>query len=442
MRVERLLLGFLLTCSLIVPISTCGRNIPNAATAISSPTTRVPAPHFYMGVLEDGNIVDGNVDAFRTMLLDLQSRGLDAVLFTNNSSARDIPLLNVSDELNFAVFMIPAWDLDRHWWPEEVPANLETALTVAKPIVNSWKSHPSLKGYMTKDEPSLEEMEKVRLITEAFRTLDPTRPVMPILIGVNRTPPIFAAVQPDVLLIDVYPAGAQNELCDLKMSGFGYPNLDFVDYIRAVSKNKLDSVPMWVILQTHGFLDQLREPTATEVREQQWLAIGEGATGIFWFIYSSQQGWKGLRDNPELYAEVTTLTQRMIPLRDTLLGLQKTDDVFNVSATGNYDPYVSTLQSADNKYFAVAVNRDCQKAQDLTIHSSSFEGQIRDLETGTIYDLDSPISFQPGDGKIFAFIPRSGTATSLPQQLQQLMNQYLQELLRQLGNILSNPSRR
>ena len=372
---------------------------------ISQLTFPVNPYPFYLGVLEDGNLVGGNPDVFRSLILDVQSRGLDAIMFTNNDSERDAPLLDVSDELNFNVFMIPTADLNRTWWPSEVPANLETALAVANPIVTRWQPHPSLKGYLTKDEPRIEELEKVSLINQAFQMLDPTRPVMPILIGTGRVGPIFNASHADIMLIDVYPVGAPNELCDLTMTGFGSPDVDFVGYIRVVTQQKPASVPLWIILQTHSFLDQLREPIATEVREQHWLAIGEGAKSIFWFIYSSQQGWRGLRDNPELYAEVTALTQRTLLLRDTLLALQKIEDQFTVSGSGSYLPYVSTLISPNNRYFAVAVNRDCQNSQDLVIHSSSLSGQLKDLETATIYDLESAITFLPGDGKIFEFIP-------------------------------------
>lgn len=374
------------------------------ALQLTAPASSQP---FYLGVLEDSHLVGGNPETFQSLIIDLQSRGLDTVMFTNNDSERDAPLLNVSDELNFNVFMIPAGDLNETWWPSDVPANLETALAVANPIVTRWQPHPSLKGYLTKDEPRIEDLEKVSLINQAFQMLDPTRPAMPILIGAGRVGPIFNASHASIMIIDVYPVGAPNEVCDLTMTGFGYPELDFVGYIRVVTQQKPASIPFWIILQTHSFLDQLREPIATEVREQHWLAIGEGAKSIFWFIYSSQQGWRGLRDNPDLYAEVTALTQRTLPLRETLLGLQKAEDLFTISGTGNYIPYVSTLNSADNRHFVVAVNKDCQNPQDLTIYSASLEGYLRDVETDAIYDLNSPISFLPGDGKILELVPAS-----------------------------------
>jgi len=417
MKSKRSIQLLALSLSVLVMTTANGMNTSQQSSVFSQPVKQLQAQPFYLGMFEDANLLGGNPDRFRSMIADLQARGLDTVMFSNNDSERDAPLLNVSDELNFSVLMIPSADLHREWWPSEIPANLDTAIAVANPIVNRWKSHPSLKGYLTHDEPGIQELEKVRLITEAFQILDPSRPAMPILIGVGRVGPIFNASRANVLLIDVYPVGARNKLCDLTMTGFGYPTLDFVDYVRAVSAGKPASVPLWIILQTHSFLDQLREPIATEVREQHWLAIGEGAKGIFWFIYGSQQGWIGLRDNPALYTEVTSLTQRTLPLRDTLLGLQKTWDLFTISGTGSYNPYISTLKSMDNKHFVVAVNRDCQNAQDLTLHSPSLQGQLKDLETAMIYDLGSSITFLPGDGKIFELVPKSElTPTAAPNQ--------------------------
>jgi hypothetical protein len=354
-----------------------------------------------LGVFEDANLLNGDQAGFREMITDLQSRGLDSVMFANNFSERDRALFEVSDELGFNVYPSPNGDLAVTWWPSKVPANLDYALESARPIVERWSVHPSVKGYITRDEPSLSESRKVGVINNAFRRLDGSRPVMPILIGVNRVGPIFQESNPSVMLIDVYPAGAKNPPCDLTMTGFGYHTYDFVSYIRAMTENKPPSTPLWVILQTHSFLDQLREPTVSEVREQHWLAIGEGAKGIFWFVYSSQQGWKGLADNPPLYTEVTSLVKRTLPIREVLLGLQKVEDVFSVTE----GHYVSTLRSSDERVYAVAVNKDCLNPRVLRIDSLHFEGQLRDLETSVVYKLGAPISFLPGDGKIFELAP-------------------------------------
>ena len=53
----------------------------------------------------------------RDVLRDLQAHGLESVMFTNNRVAVHAPLLAVSDRLGVGVYLMPAWDLDREWWP-------------------------------------------------------------------------------------------------------------------------------------------------------------------------------------------------------------------------------------------------------------------------------------------------------------------------------------
>ena len=412
-------LGILTSLLIVIVVSTYpGRPVPLASfgingagasiTATAMPTATVPQHKaqalFPIGVFEDGNIIGGNATKFEAMLKDLKAHGIDTVLFVNNTARRDEPLLTVADKYAFNIFMMPNGDLNDTWWADDIPADIITARGLAKPIVALWSKHSSFKGYLIRDEPSLGERQKVALMTQAFREADPTRPVLMTLIGLNRVGPIFAAAKPDVMQIDVYPIAADNPSCDFTMNGFGYPQHDFVSYTRAATATKPSGTPLWIILQTHGFDvtgAALRTPLPTEVRMQQWLALGEGATGIYWFVYSTQQSWIGLADNKPLYNEVSALARRVGPLRNILLGLHRIDTRFTV--TGNNAPYVSTLTDASgSNSYAVVVNKDCQKAQNLVIQSSIAGGHLRDLESGTIYALGQPIAFQPGDGRIFA----------------------------------------
>jgi hypothetical protein len=376
--------------------------------------THDPTEYFPLGVFEDGNMFGGDAGVLRMVINDLTSHGLDSIMFTNNSSTRDAPMLEVSDELGFNVFFLPAGDWNKTWWAEEIPATEAAARQAAEPVVQHFHSHPSFKGYIVKDEPRKAAKEKVALMTRVLQELDPDRPAMPILIGTDRVGPIFQAAQPDVLLIDVYPAGYDNPIGDFTLTGFGYQNIDFVGYIRQVTQNKPATTPLWIILQTHKFGDggpfSLREPTPAEVRAQNWLALGEGATGIFWFIYSSQQGWKGLVDNPPLYQEVTSLARRVAPLRETLLQLQKVEDQFEVEGESNR--YISTLATADKtEWYVIVVNMDCIQSQTLAMYPSDFIGQqfdksvqLRDMETSEIYGIGEPVLFAPGDGKMFEIV--------------------------------------
>jgi hypothetical protein len=404
--------------SLLLNATSTGMSLPAPARGAPGETNQSHPRWFPIGVFEDGNVVNGDTTRFGAMVRDLKSRKFDTVLFTNNAVDRDEPLLAISDRLGFDVIFAPATELDRSWWPPSVPASLDIAHRVIGPIVDRLKSHSSLKAYSIVDEPGLDLLNKVALATQTFREFDPSRLTMPTLVGTDRVGPIFDAARPDVMLIDVYPVGAKNAIGDFRMTGFGYPNLDFVSYVRAVTHDKPRTTPLWMILQTHQFGNggpfSLREPTPAEVRAQNWLAIGEGATGIFWFIYSSEQGWIGLKDNPTLYSEVTHLANRVTPLREVLLNTYRTDDRVTVSSKSA--AYASTLARDDNSArYIVVVNRNCVESQVLAIDVPGHPGALRDLETSRIYQFDSPISFNPGDGKIFELValnPVAAVATS------------------------------
>lgn len=371
----------------------------------------IPALPFPLGVYEDANLLDGNPETFEALVADLRAHGFDSVMLTNGSATRDDALLTTADRLGFAVYFAPAFELEGQWWPATVPADLPTARRVLAPLVAQLKAHPSLQGYYVADEPGLDRRAKLALAVQVFREEDPTRPVLPVLIGLDRVGPLFAAAQPDVLALDIYPVGANNPLCDFTLTGFGYTTYDFVRYVRAVTRTKPTSTPLWTILQTHRLdgLYALREPAPVEVRLQHWLALGEGATGLFWFVYSSQQGWTGLRDNPALYDEAAALARRTAPLRP-LLGRLRPATTTRFAVAGGANPYLSTLLGPDGATYVVVVNRDCQRGQDLTVTSRALRGQLRDLESGQHYPLGAPIPVPPGDGRLFELVGYSAAA--------------------------------
>jgi hypothetical protein len=376
--------------------------------------------HFPIGVFEDANQID-TAERFEDLINDLQSRGMDTVLFTNNFVTTQAPLLDISDRLGFNVIFAPIGDLDRRWWSESVSTDIETARSVIGPIVDRLSGHPSVRGYSIVDEPDVSLLDKVALAVRAFRERDPSRPAMPVLVGLDRGDQIFNAARPDVMLIDVYPIGKSNGPCDLQMTGFGYPGLDFVEYVRAMTRSKPAGVPLWFVLQTHGVdWANLREPSPAEIRLQHWLAIGEGAKGIFWFTYSTQQGWRGLEDNARLYTEATALAGRIRPHRETLLRLRKGPNTFVVGGASGA-AYVSTLVNPDDgRLYAVVANRDCTGEREVSILGPDRAASLVDLESGQTLAIGSPIKLGSGDGRIFELKPSTNRRTTSLGELLQL----------------------
>lgn len=359
---------------------------------------------FPLGLFEDANMTHG-YDEMKRWAAELKARGFDAVMLINANVANrgDDDGLRATDEAGLEVYFNPGDDFNREWWPEEIPPDPARARSIAQELLKRLSPHPSLGGYYVADEPFLKDVPKVAPLQKAFQEADFDRPSMSVLIGRGRGELIYQQTRPDVMLLDVYPVGYSNAVGDFTLRGFGYSDLDFVSYLRLLTRDKPRSVPLWLILQTHSFEDQLREPTPSEVRAQNWLAVGEGAKGIFWFIYSSQQGWRGLKDNPALYDEVSHQTRRVAALRGVLKELFKVPDRFEVS--GADVPYASSLQHRDGRHFVVVVNRDCQNPRRLSVRSDELKGRLKDLESGQIYAQGAELEYAPGDGRVFEVVP-------------------------------------
>jgi hypothetical protein len=367
---------------------------------------------FPIGVFEDANLIRGKKGLFKDIVNDLQSRGLNAIMLSNGNAERDAEMMEVSDKYGLDVYF--GAHVDFYPWLHDtaVSGDLDAAREIVTPVVDLLKDHPSVKGINISDEPELYTLEKHVNAADIIHELAPDIKVSTPIIGFDRAGPMAAALDQDVYIVDVYPAAQINPLGDFTMNAYGYGGWDFISYTREIIKERSEDTPLWMILQTHAYNAgrfSLREPLPAEVREQQWLAIGEGATGIFWFVYGSQldSGWTGLSDNEVLFAEVEDLTGRLNPLRETFLGTKKDKDRFTATATGSAKPYVSTLvEKNGDKHYVVAVNTDVLSDQLLTIDSKQFKGQLKDLETDELFTIGvSEIEVRPGDGRIFEVIP-------------------------------------
>lgn len=360
--------------------------------------------YFPLGVFVDGNSVGNKLGprpGMETMCQGLLEHGFDTVFFCNQILARDEPLLDIPDRLGIKVVAALS-DLNQSWFAEGVPADELTAENAVRPLVEKLKEHPSVAGYYTADEPSLHLKDKLVTISRIIESLDPSRPSMACYVGIDRVEPLYAAVQSRVFLIDVYPCGYQNAPGDFTLTGFGYPDLDFVSYIRKVIRHKPPQVPLWIILQTHGFLKSLRAPSPAEVRLQTWLALAEGAQGLIYFSYHTQQGWIGLVDEnlapTPLYEEASRLVKRIAPHRDLLLGLIR-NPTLSLQVSGFH---VGVMKSPKTgKSYGIICNLDVlrDKALRLPPHITA-----QDPLSGKPFQ--NGILVPPGDGVLLQLSPR------------------------------------
>ncbi|MBP1990518.1 S-layer homology domain-containing protein [Paenibacillus eucommiae] len=375
---------------------------------------------FPVGVFEEANLYNGNRQLFKETISELYSLGFDSVMLSNGNAVRDRKMFDVTDRYGFNVYYNAGHNISEWMNIPDEPATPEIAGNIARAIIDQVKDHPSVKSINLSDEPTLRTLEKHVLLTEAFHQQAPNLKITTPLIGLDNVGSMFTSANLDALLVDIYPMAWSNSIGNFSnLNSIGYSTWDFVGYLREISKQKPDDKPLWVILQAFQYEAagksrfSLRVPTPAEVRAQNWLSIGEGATGIFWFLYNSLESLLGLKDIPAVRDEAVDLASRVKPLRPVLLAAKKDKDRFTATTpatpatAANSKPYVSTLVSKDGtKTFVVAVNMDCVESQNLTIHSAYAEGHLKDLETGLLYDIGtSPIPFEAGDGRLFEVIP-------------------------------------
>jgi len=368
----------------------------------------------YYGMFEDAGKQVGD-DDWEATILDLQSRGMNAIAFSNNT-----PNLNISDRLGFNVVGAIHYQINSQWFePSPVPATWENAYNIIAPEIERLKRHPSLIGINLADDARPEWNQRIRMGVEVARQVAPNIPTVPVLIRGHLGQEVYDASRPDAALLYYYPARNGTQECDF----YGYTDVDWADTIRLTMQDLEPGTPLWLILQAHSTTEgpndpdgaRLRVPTIPELRLQNWLAIGEGAEGIFWFLYSTVIGqpWVGIKDSPEMYAEITDLARRVNVMRPVLENSDKSADRFHIAS--NHKAYTATFYNPiTEKYYALFVNQTCT-AQTVTVDSWYFNGQLRDVESGQTINLGSGLTLRGGDGRLFELVGGPKVLPHVPQ---------------------------
>jgi hypothetical protein len=365
------------------------------------------ASAFLFGIFDDANVHGSS--SYSTMLNDAGSNmGLNAAMLTNGNTSLADALLAVSD-----VHVPP---IPTYIGPlAELNSNPNTPLG---PIVQTLSVHPTLKGYYIRDEPSASEANQLKTWTDGFAALDSVRPAFAVLIGTDRVGPIENIVHPALLVIDVYPCAAAHPTeLDFNMDGFGYPSLNMTQYIQQVTTQKPVNVPLHIILQTHNTSDAfgavLRTPTAAEVQGQFWEAIGNGANHIWWFIYTTQQGWTGLDAATTLRAAILDLAQNS--LNTTIKNILPTTMVVSAEWNATSGAKVFTLADKNvtltgpgaNRYVVVYNPTLATINTALTPVNPSDSRNLTKLIDGTTQAGVSSVTYSlpKGKGLIFSTLP-------------------------------------
>ena len=370
--------------------------------------------HFPVGVFIDGN---NPGDATPTLAQRLVAADLPYALFVNNMPATE-PTNHLIETLDDAgVYTVPAPfgrvvvsgdDLGTTWfWPQTPPVRSQ-APAKAQPIVDVYAPFPRVLAFNLWDDASSFNGSAPRAVTlsDGFEYADPNRPASGTM---TDTKAIGMQTGPLVLTYE-YPCGqkADGSLApegDFKRAT--YQGRDFYEMVRAKVGAARPGTTVWMALQAHGarsgFIPTvptgLREPTAREMRMQFWQAIGEGVKGVFWFIWGTQQFWRGLGDpaRADCLSVATELSGRLTSdIKTALLGCERAPDLFKAS-----NAYVSTLRSADGSYYVVVCNTTLSTA---SIAVTGLAGTLVNLESGQTTAVGGAVSLPALDGSLWRWM--------------------------------------
>lgn len=358
--------------------------------SIPGPIAAEPAPQFPVGIFEDANIQESDINACAALFDDLLAHHFDTLQWTNASATHDQACLDAADQTDIKIYFNPSFQLYPQWWNAEVTPDLDAAKNVARPIVDALSKHPSVVGYYIADELAQSSTIKFDLMVQAFHALDPTRPVLASHnVTASWWEDMEVSAKPDLWQAFAYTITPSSPDCSWA------DELD--SRLARFTRSKPSDTDFWMILQTHGAQAfDLRAPTPEELRLQQWISIGRGAHGIIWFIYSTQQGWIGLHDNATLYPEASHLAERLRALAPTLQTTHPATNIFTLHGSG----YVYTLQDAPGVRYAVVASSQCDGKQSVNL-TSSYQGTLKNLETGEEVRQGQAFTLAPGDGAVF-----------------------------------------
>jgi hypothetical protein len=382
---------------------------PTAAPSAAPSPTPTPAPSststsagIYMGVHE--NVGDYWTDhtRFRAFIDDLRASGFDSISFGNGRLKDTLSLAAILDEKQMPyVSSFFQAELIERWYPTSVSATIENARQIVGPLIDALAPYKSQIGYNLRDDADQALNDKFRLAIEVIRERD-SRPASPMIQRGRQGDDVYKATRGDAFLFYSYPCRR------------GKAEMSWVDFwvgeIRTTIQSKPAHVPVWQVIQAHQTMpvtdmNALRYPTLPEMRAQVWIALGEGAKGLFWFMWGNlghEHEWTGLRDNTTLRPEAQALARRVTAVESVLGSAVKVADAYTAPGA-----YTSTLAVGSSTY-VIAVNRSASQA---SIAVSGSGTSLRNVETGAVTPMGSSITFRGGDGQLFEVLhASSGTA--------------------------------
>ena len=259
--------------------------------------------------------------------------------------------------------------------------------------VSTLSSNPGVVGYYVQDEPLSDLEPETFHQYSLIKAADPSGFNLAVLDRPNDLWQWKDSL--DVLGVDPYPLAfaSGNDLAEV------------ADWTRAAYQAGHGARPVWTVIQFFKDTTVSAWPTEQQLHDMSWMAIVEGATGLFYWEYGVR-GLQSIKDPVEhaaLYQELIDVTTEIKSLEPVLLGPDAPVITSN-SAAGTV--FIKTKVGSDGTRYLFSYN---YTSSPVTAQFTLAEPatSVLDYDTGMTCAPDTSSSFsgvfQPYQAHIFLF---------------------------------------
>ena len=261
---------------------------------------------------------------------------------------------------------------------------------------------PGVVGYYVQDEPKLTAQPKTFHQYSLIKANDPSGFNFAVINRPNDL--LFWRDTVDVLGVDPYPVQSANASSNIIS--------EVADWTRDAYQAAHGMRPVWTVIQFFQGTVKSSWPTEQQLHDMSWMAIVEGATGVFYWSY----GVRGLSfvtdpvEHAALYQELIDVTREIKSLEPVLLSPDAPVITAN-SAAGTV--FAKTKVGVDGTRYVFAYNHGgTPVTAQFTLAGSATS--ILDYDTGTTCAPDTSTTFygvfQPYQAHVF-LVGNSASAT-------------------------------
>ena len=264
---------------------------------LMTPALAVPSEKnfFPIGIWYEGGVGDARnnlipEDAwqaaayYQRTMGDIARHGLNLVVVPNTPPTHHLPLLDAVQKAGLRAIIELGFEGGAigHLVRSPQALTAEPAQAATREWIKPIRRHPALYGIQILDEPPPSAFPNYQIAQTTIEELSSKRAFC-CLIGGGGVAEFCQQVKPRQVAFDCYPIGEQTPEGDrAPLDAY------LAQCQRAAEGCRPFGVPFWAVIQAHSITGIHRHPTPTELRLMTYLALSEGARGIFYFLYQTE----------------------------------------------------------------------------------------------------------------------------------------------------------